>query len=88
MPQSVVTLRTPDSIEITNRCDFGEGQDPPTVFLHASSWHVEGKTAHGIAVEVFGHRAPLISATDARTLAQWLLESADYLERLPNSKDI
>ena len=82
MPASVITLHTPDTIEISNRCSFKDGQDPPSVLMHSSSWQVEGETYHGIAVEVFGSRAPLISAPDARSLAKWLVEAADYLETL------
>lgn len=82
MPQSVITLHTPDTIEISNHCAFEDGQDPPSVLLHSSSWRIDGELRHGIAVEVFGHRAPLISAPDARSLAKWLNEAADYLETL------
>lgn len=82
MPQSVVMLHTPDTIEISNRCAFKAGQDPPSVLMHSSSWQVDGETLNGIAVEVFGHRAPLISSADARTLAAWLNAAADHLEKL------
>ena len=79
----MITLHTPDTIEISNCCaDTKKSDEKPSVLLHASTWNVDEKLVSGIAVEVFGCRAPLIVAADARMLAQWLREAADYLEDL------
>lgn len=80
MTESKITYNTPDSIEIANDIAVKEGQDQPSVLFHAATWQAECGVEPGIAVEVFGPRAPLISAVNARILARWLNEAADNLE--------
>lgn len=78
---SCITLHTPETLEVVNPIAVEAGQDQPSVLFHASTWRTEAGTEPGIAVEVFGLRAPVISAEVARVLAQWFNAAADRLEQ-------
>lgn len=80
MNLSVVTLHTPDTIEIRNHVVVPDGKDYPSVLMHSATWQIDDQCVPGIAVEVFGARAPVICAEEARVLAAWLNEAAELIE--------
>ncbi len=69
-----------DIFELRNDVPAANGQDQPTILLESGTWNTKTGDVTGICVSVFGDLAPIISPTEARKVAKWLVRAAEELE--------
>jgi len=83
---ATVVVNKPDHIEFSNVNAAKSPVDSPTVSFQAGEWDADNYTEAGIVIDVFGAQLPLLSPTDARKLAKWLVRAADDLEGVKSDK--
>ncbi len=83
---ATVVVNTPDHIEFRNVTASKTPADAPTLSLQAGDWDSGTHTETGIVVDVYGAQLPLLSPTDARKLAKWLVRAADDIEGVKSDK--
>lgn len=83
---ATVVANTPDLIEFKNILAGADPKESPTVVVQAGNWDAGGHSESGIAIDVYGAQAPLLTPADARKLAKWLNKAADELEGPKASK--
>lgn len=79
-----ITVNSADTIQFVN----GPGKETaetPTAIFQVGDWDAGSYVESGIMVDVAGPEAPLLSASNARKLAKWLIRAADSLEHAGNS---
>lgn len=83
---ATVVVNKSNHIEFSNVNTAKPLSDSPTVSFQAGEWDAENYTEAGIVIDVFGAQLPLLSPTDARKLAKWLVRAADDLEGIKADK--
>ena len=83
---ATVVVNKPDHIEFKNVNAAKPPDAAPTVSLQSGDWDAEKYTEAGIVIDVYGAQLPLLSPTDARKLAKWLVRAADDLEGVKSDK--
>jgi hypothetical protein len=69
-----------DIFELRNDVLVAEGEDQPTFLAEAGTWNTKTGRVTGISVSTFGDVAPIVSPTEARKLAKWLVRAAEDLD--------
>lgn len=73
--------QTADSFELQNIDPAKKNDDePPTLLAEMGTWRAPAGDQSGVSITVYGELSPLLSVSDARKLAKWLLRAADELE--------
>lgn len=83
---ATVVINQPDHIEFRNVNAAKSSAESPSVSFQAGDWDAGNYTEAGIVIDVFGAQLPLLSPTDARKLAKWLVRAADDLEGVKHDK--
>jgi hypothetical protein len=58
----------------------------PTLLVQAGDWETGNKLESGVAFDVSGDQIPILTAANARKLAQWLNKAADWLDGVKPAK--
>ena len=83
---ATVVVNQPDLIEFKNLAPTGSAENAPTLTAQAGKWKNETGTETGIVIDAYGSEAPLLSPTDARKLAKWLVRAADSIDGVKTDK--
>lgn len=75
-----------DIFELQNDVPVAKGEDQPTFLAEAGTWKTKTGQITGISVTTYGEVAPLVSPTEARKLAKWLIRAAEDLEGADSRK--
>ncbi len=81
---SSIINQTADSFELKNVQTDQKQTNPPTLLAEVGIWRSTEGNQSGVSVALYGDIAPLLSASDTRKFAKWLLRAADELEGAMN----
>lgn len=77
---SSIINQTADLFELQNINAAQKEADPPTLLAEMGTWRAQDGNQSGVSITVYGDMTPLLSVSDTRKFAKWLLRAADELE--------
>lgn len=85
---AITVINTPDTIEFHTSIPGAPKNPVPFVSIQLGTWELPARTESGIVIDSGGDNdyPPVLSASDARKLAKWLVKAADDLEGVDNKK--
>ena len=75
-----IKVSTPDLFEVVNNVPGKPETDLPTLSAELGIWQFDDGEQTGINFDVFGFRAPILSAAEARRLSKWLMQAAEAID--------
>jgi hypothetical protein len=80
-----VVVNTNDVIQFAN-IDGKPSKTNPTLLVQVGDWGTDNRIDSGIVFDVSGEQIPILTAANARKLAQWLQRAADALDGIKSTK--
>lgn len=80
-----VVVNAADIIQFVN-VSGKNAKDDPTLLVQAGEWETGSQVESGVAFDVSGAQIPILTAGNARKLAQWLTKAADLLDGVNQPK--
>lgn len=79
---ATISINTPDAIEFRNIIPGKAINTAPFVSAQLGTWEFETHTDTGVVIDTdnSANNPPVLSASDARKLAKWLIRAADELD--------
>jgi hypothetical protein len=81
---ATLSLNTANEIEFKNLTANTAPTTAPTVLAQVGEWEVGNHVDAGVVIDTYGEYPPMLTASDARKLAKWLVRAADSIDTAQN----
>lgn len=86
---ATISINTPDTLEFKNIIPGSPLSSAPFVHVQLGTWEFNDRTDTGIIIDTDSSpdAPPVLTGSDARKLAKWLLRAADELDGVDKSNN-